>query len=175
MMDQLDTPVSPDDTSVENPGRRELLKALAAGGGAIATSILLPGQWVKPVIEAGLLPAHAQASSMPPIVYSISCTAEPEDNNENFINNITATVSATNNASVNNIEVQYIAETIPAGGTTSPVTGFTDSSGVVNLGNFEYCPSGLSTEDYRIVVSFVDTSTYGNDSCILGPYTSPGC
>jgi hypothetical protein len=43
-------------------GRRELLKALAAGGGAIAVTAIVPGKWAKPVIEAGLLPAHAQAS-----------------------------------------------------------------------------------------------------------------
>ncbi|GAB4446559.1 MAG: hypothetical protein Kow0031_29190 [Anaerolineae bacterium] len=43
-------------------GRRELLKALTAGGGAIAASAMLSGQWVKPVVEAGVLPAHAQGS-----------------------------------------------------------------------------------------------------------------
>lgn len=44
MMDYLDSPVSSDDTAVENPGRRKLLKILAAGGGAIAASNVLPGQ-----------------------------------------------------------------------------------------------------------------------------------
>jgi hypothetical protein len=42
--------------------RRRLLKALAAGGGAFAGAALLPGQWVKPVVEVGVLPAHAQTS-----------------------------------------------------------------------------------------------------------------
>ena len=182
-MDHLEPPVSPDDISIENPGRRKLLKVLAAGGGAVAASSLLPSQWIKPVIEVGYLPVHAQASptveptvepTIEPIVYSISCSAD-STNNENFIDNITATVSATGGTSVNNIEVQYLAETIPAGGSTTPVTGFTNSSGTVNLGNFEFCPSGLNSDTYQIVVSFVDTSMYGNDTCILGPYTSPGC
>ena len=31
-MDHLEPPVSPDDISIENPGRRKLLKVLAAGG-----------------------------------------------------------------------------------------------------------------------------------------------
>lgn len=43
-------------------GRRELLKILAAAGGAATLSGGLPGRWVRPVVEAGLLPAHAQTS-----------------------------------------------------------------------------------------------------------------
>lgn len=46
-------------------GRRKLLKALAASGGAMAAASLLPGEWTAPVIEVGLLPAHAQASPTP--------------------------------------------------------------------------------------------------------------
>ena len=42
--------------------RRELLKALAATTGAVAAASMLPSQWVSPVIEAGVLPAHAQGS-----------------------------------------------------------------------------------------------------------------
>ena len=44
-------------------GRRELLKALAAGGGAVAASAVVSGKWVKPVVEAGVLPAHAATST----------------------------------------------------------------------------------------------------------------
>ncbi len=44
-------------------GRRELLKALAAAGGALAAAAFLPGKWTRPVVEAGVLPAHAQASA----------------------------------------------------------------------------------------------------------------
>jgi hypothetical protein len=43
--------------------RRRLLKLAAATGGAVAASTLLPTEWAKPVIEAGLLPAHAQECS----------------------------------------------------------------------------------------------------------------
>jgi Mg-chelatase subunit ChlD len=50
------------DITSHQMGRRKLLKALAAGGGAIAVTAIVPGKWAKPVIEAGLLPAHAQAS-----------------------------------------------------------------------------------------------------------------
>jgi hypothetical protein len=74
-MDNLTPPLESSETSL---GRRKLLKALATGGGAIVATTTLPGQWVKPLIEIGLLPAHAQASS-PAVVapFSIIPEADP--------------------------------------------------------------------------------------------------
>jgi hypothetical protein len=43
--------------------RREALKALAALGGAAAAGALVPESWVKPVVKAGVVPAHAQSSN----------------------------------------------------------------------------------------------------------------
>lgn len=43
-------------------GRRKLLKLLAAGTGAFAAATLLPMRWTKPLVEMGVLPAHAQMS-----------------------------------------------------------------------------------------------------------------
>ena len=45
--------------------RRRLLQALAATGGSIAASSVLPDKWIAPVVEVGYLPAHAQASVTP--------------------------------------------------------------------------------------------------------------
>ena len=42
--------------------RRELLKVLGAAGGGLTAAAFLPARWLKPVIESGVLPAHAQAS-----------------------------------------------------------------------------------------------------------------
>jgi hypothetical protein len=39
-----------------------LLKALAGAGGVFATGRSLPEQWVRPVVDSVLLPAHAQAT-----------------------------------------------------------------------------------------------------------------
>ncbi len=50
-------------TRKQKLSRREVLKALAAIGGAAAASALLPEKWIEPVVEAGVLPAHAQSSS----------------------------------------------------------------------------------------------------------------
>ncbi len=46
-------------------GRRQLLKTLIATGGTVAVSALLSSKWVKPIIEAGVLSAHAQGSITP--------------------------------------------------------------------------------------------------------------
>ena len=56
----------PKTTPEENTlSRRELLKALAAAGGALGAAAFLPGKWTKPLVEAGVLPAHAQATFGP--------------------------------------------------------------------------------------------------------------
>jgi hypothetical protein len=45
--------------------RRELLKTLAAAGGALGASAFLPSEWTKPLVEAGVIPAHAQGTEQP--------------------------------------------------------------------------------------------------------------
>jgi hypothetical protein len=42
--------------------RRTLLKTILAGGAAVSSSAFLPKKWVKPVVESGVLPVHAQVS-----------------------------------------------------------------------------------------------------------------
>jgi len=44
-------------------GRRQLLKILAAAGGVITVSSILPSKWLKPAVTGGVLPVHAQASA----------------------------------------------------------------------------------------------------------------
>ena len=40
--------------------RRHVLKIITIGG--VATAVLMPGRWMKPLAEAVITPAHAQAS-----------------------------------------------------------------------------------------------------------------
>jgi hypothetical protein len=50
--------------------RREVL-ALVAIGSAAAANLLLPEKWFKPVVEAGVLPAHAQSTIVCGAPYAI--------------------------------------------------------------------------------------------------------
>jgi hypothetical protein len=76
MADQNRNTPNEEPTSEETLGRRQLLKALAATTGAIAAASMLPGEWAKPVVEAGVLPAHAQVT--PQLVnYSVLCDSTP--------------------------------------------------------------------------------------------------
>lgn len=43
--------------------RRDLLKILAASGGALAAAAFLPARWSKPLVAAGVLPVHAQSTT----------------------------------------------------------------------------------------------------------------
>jgi hypothetical protein len=61
--------------SIENEepqalSRRELLKILAAAGGAVGAAAFVPAKWSKPLVEAGVLPAHAQGTIIPELVIS---------------------------------------------------------------------------------------------------------
>jgi hypothetical protein len=42
--------------------RREALKTIAASAGALGAAAFLPGKWSKPLVELGVLPAHAQGT-----------------------------------------------------------------------------------------------------------------
>ncbi len=88
MEDPTATTLLQETSPQETLGRRQLLKAIAATGGAVAASTLLPGEWAKPVVEVGVLPAHAQTS----VAYSMICASFPGGGdvtvNDNIIQDI---------------------------------------------------------------------------------------
>ena len=73
---------------VPSPGRRRLLKALAAGGVVTAAS-MVPGKWSSPVLKSGVLPAHAQVTPN----YMIRCSGDDPILDEIITLNFGATVS----------------------------------------------------------------------------------
>jgi hypothetical protein len=44
--------------------RNHFLKILVAAGGAITASAFLPDKWIKPLVNVGVIPAHAQTSGL---------------------------------------------------------------------------------------------------------------
>jgi hypothetical protein len=60
--------------------RRSALKTLLVGGGIVTTSKGLPEAWTRPVVDAVMLPAHAQTSAC-----EISARSVFEDENERSI------------------------------------------------------------------------------------------
>lgn len=72
--------------------RRRLLKLLAATGGSLALSTTVPTRWIAPVVEVGILPAHAQTSQQPQIVIEATlCPGEP------LVGSLTSAISAVPN------------------------------------------------------------------------------
>ena len=59
--------------------RRRLLKAIAAGGGAVIAGRSLPETWSRPVVDSLALPAHAQTSPLSCLPASVSTTANQQD------------------------------------------------------------------------------------------------
>ncbi len=75
---QANKDLSPQAHQARTMSRRQLLKALIASGGAVTAATLLPCEWRTPVVEVGVLPAHAQVSPTPtarPIGAIIGCYA----------------------------------------------------------------------------------------------------
>lgn len=50
------------DESESGSSRRRMLKGIAASGAVIAGQEVLPDKWSKPLVDAVVLPAHAQAT-----------------------------------------------------------------------------------------------------------------
>jgi hypothetical protein len=45
--------------------RRNVFKLVLAATGSITASAFLPEKWIKPIVRAGVIPAHAQTSVTP--------------------------------------------------------------------------------------------------------------
>lgn len=157
--------------------RRQLLKALAATGGAATAASLLPGEWVKPVIEAGLLPAHAQAS---PGNFSLAVI------NSNPGSNIGNVITTANGVGACEIEIEVKMTPAREGvdirlEVINPDDTFcgdnVQPTDVLGVASFIFDVSCVaesvplrqqaSSASFTLQFSFVDNSTYGNDTATL--------
>ena len=161
MEDPATTTLSQEETPRETLGRRQLLKAIAATGGAVAASTLLPGEWAKPVVEVGVLPAHAQVSEVPGerATYIALCDSTPGGGN------LAATPAITNirpyvqllsgSGSLAGISVTMTANVLsgsPSFGYTFPQYSITNSLGRAPF--FDLGVSGTNGDRFRLVFSF---------------------
>ncbi len=63
----------------ESQNRRNAIKKIAVGVGALAGYSVLPKQWIKPVIDSIVLPAHAQTSGISLSENDLTITVESGD------------------------------------------------------------------------------------------------
>jgi hypothetical protein len=156
MEDPAPPALSQEASPKETLGRRQLLKAIAATGGAVAASSLLPGEWAKPVVEVGVLPAHAQVSA----AYIALCDSTPGGGNlaaTNAITNIRPYVQLLSGpGSLEGISVTMTVNVLAGspdfGSYVFPHHSTTNSSGRASFPNL---PVSTSNGDrFRLIFSF---------------------
>lgn len=143
--------------------RRKLLKSIAVGSGAIYAGRNLPESWSRPVVDAVVLPAHAQTS--PPGVTGITdlrlasttlTIGGPSVAYEIDLNNATGTTLSV--LSVQGIIQQGVASRA-AGGF---LVGFSTSC---NGGAVGELPPGSCTQAFTLIAS---NSTAGSGTLVAG-------
>lgn len=166
--------------------RRRLLKTLIVTGGAVAASTLLPGKWVKPIVEVGVLPVHAQASMTPTpeLVYSAVCDSTPGGGNITDIHSLPSGSGRIDNiqpyliitsgtGSVEGIVTTMEAEAVPA---TAPLPTFnptlprivtTDAGGVADFGTLNV--TGTAGQSFYLRFTFA-TPTGAPPVVMCGQY-----
>jgi hypothetical protein len=156
-MEDPATTLSQEATPRETLGRRQLLKAIAATGGAVAAASLLPGEWAKPVVEVGVLPAHAQVS----VAYSMLCDSFPGGGdvtlNDNIIQDIQPRLAVVSGSGpLEGISATMTARAsqgpLPTFNPTLPQSSTTDSSGRATFPNLTV--SGQPDAHFFLVFTF---------------------
>jgi hypothetical protein len=161
-----------EETPEKTLGRRELLKVLAAAGGAVAASSLLPGEWAKPVVEVGVLPAHAQVSGV--LLSITTCSTAPIPPDEVILGDSTVHTFAVISAARSGIQLRRTMTALfPFPFPINTITGSTDATGT-------WTPPDFTLPDIQVVPGeefltvlweFVDPND-GVNTCvnhIIGP------
>ena len=156
----------------ETISRRQLLKAMAATGGAVSASSLLPGKWVKPVVEAGVLPAHAQVTPEPP-EYSVLCDSTPGGGDliltDGYITNIQPLLEVVSGTGpVEDISATMTVETIvgptPTFNPALPQTTTTNASGRALFSDL-FVTNQTSGQQFLLVFDFDVPSGTAHAEC----------
>jgi hypothetical protein len=124
--------------------RRKALKIITAAAGA-ATLANLPNKWVKPISNAGVLPAHAQTSTLPLYsfadaaitVVDIQPTSVPDEVFSNDILHSTATITPVAAGIQIRRTISILDATHPSYGSPDVSVGPTDGSGMYTGPDFD--------------------------------------
>jgi hypothetical protein len=174
-------------TSEETLGRRQLLKALAATTGAIAASSMLPGEWAKPVVEAGVLPAHAQVTptsppTATPVLQPVAIIACLAVNAADGTGLIFPDSTIRSSAQIDRTEIVQLRQTINVVGQSSPFIyeGFTDSTGLFSPPDFDLSSlnplvdPNATPPEVSIVYEVIDPDYIGVNNCTNDINVLPG-
>lgn len=149
--------------------RRQVIKLLTASAGA-ATMANLPNKWVKPVLNAGVLPAHAQNSSLPLYTFSngsvFIVNNQPNDiPDEPVYPYMDLGSSVTISPVIAGVQIRRTITVVDTVHPLSPnvVTGYTDTSGTfrgpdISLEDWDSVEPGVSGRDINFLWEFVDPS-----------------
>ncbi len=145
---------------VRNKSRRRLLKSLAAGSGAVGTAALLPEKWTKPVVDAVVVPLHAQVSPVlnPP---ALAGTWRGQWNNTTFASTGAITAIITVDAQAQTFVVVLDLDGSVFGGSNPPADTFNGTYTVAG-GAFGGISAVLGNVNYTISPTGVLNGTFAN-------------
>ncbi|MGD9100542.1 MAG: hypothetical protein PVF45_08675 [Anaerolineae bacterium] len=163
----------------ETMSRRQLLKALIAAGGAVTASTVLPGKWSQPVVEVGVLPAHAQVTPMPsdtptpvPTTYIINCDSLPGGGQiAGYIDDVAVDIDLySGTGPLAGIQVTVTCNELPgtAFSPTLPQTVATNANGRASFGRIDV--TGTTGTTFFLSFSCVDPVNGGPLTCLCGEY-----
>ncbi len=145
--------------------RRHLLKVLAAAGGGITVSALLPGQWVKPIVEVGYLPAHAQGS--------VTVSSGIVTNGASSTTLVTCTNSVTTQPG-NTYEISFDytspSGTVAAGATVQHSYQF-QSSGTSGTISRTLTTSNITGDGYSGSITYTICMAFGTETSVTNTIT----
>jgi hypothetical protein len=135
--------------TTEKIGRRDVLKIVVAGAGAITASAFLPDKWVKPVADFGVSPAHAQASIAPIGGGTISGLVYRCDNTANTITGADVAVVSTAFSTLSLVDGTYSIAGVPVGNYSVKCTIGPGPTDFITLGPFAVTAGGTVTVDFN--------------------------
>ncbi len=149
--------------------RRQLLKALVATGGAITASTVLSGKWSKPLVEVGLLPAHAQVSQ-PPVITFYQCSAFDIQTELAIVTpeSIVETSTLISPIHTDVLLQRTLRLNATNGAILDETTGYADAAGLFSPPNIVILDfiASLQDEDTLYIIWEVADPDYESNSCI---------